>query len=165
MVSLGHSSSKDPMMENCRFHIDKGFSTPFLETKWMGEIILKEEFPEVYLLSRFKMVLVGGMGGWSNGVWCWGDLGINYPSLSTTILNSISNLRFKLANVVFDPNISDKVIWKVVTEGIFPVASCYLFYDSFRIPFSPCNRNDGVVRKIWKMNIPFKIKVFAWRFL
>lgn len=153
----------DHVVTYCKFDIGKYFYTPFWEAKWLEETILREEFSDLYFLSCFKKVSVDGMRGWSNGLWCQEDFSIKDILLTTDIRTSISSLRLKLVNVVFGLADYDKVSWRVESGGDISVASCYLFYASFRIPFDPRNRNDAVLGKIWKMDVPYKFKAFGCR--
>ncbi|XP_058783985.1 uncharacterized protein LOC131658738 [Vicia villosa] len=57
----------------------------------------------------------------------------------------------------------DKVEWKGDDGGVLMVASCYGFYASFRTPYGPPNKFDCSLEKIWKMEVPYKIRTFGWR--
>lgn len=77
------------MESYCRFDIGNGYSIPFLEARWLELFYLKEELPDLYKYSSFKKVVAAaGMGGWVNGVWIWGNCGINLSVLSEPSLAS-----------------------------------------------------------------------------
>ncbi|XP_058766558.1 uncharacterized protein LOC131640167 [Vicia villosa] len=49
-------------------------------------------------------------------------------------------------------------------DGIFSVASCYRHFVSKRVPCGPFEKFNEVLSLIWKLDVPFKIKAFGWRF-
>lgn len=53
------------------------------------------------------------------------------------------------------------VCWFVEPNGNFSIASCYQYYASLRIPFGPPKKHDALLSKIWKMDVPYKIKDFG----
>ncbi|XP_058756725.1 uncharacterized protein LOC131629936 [Vicia villosa] len=163
LINIGMATNRDPMANHCKFEIGNGFSIPFWEGRWTEGNILSHEYPDLYLLSCFKKVSVGAMGGWHNGVWGWGDFGIKSSFLTTDIRLSLNSLRSSLPLMAFGSDKGDKVGWLGTKGGEFSVTSCYIFYASFRTPFGPCNKNEELVAKIWKLAVPFKIKIFGWR--
>ncbi|XP_058765916.1 uncharacterized protein LOC131639438 [Vicia villosa] len=163
LTNIGKSTSSDPVADLCKFEIGNGFFIPFWEACWMDGHILRYDFPDLFSLSCFKKVSVGAMGGWHNGVWCWGVLGIKSCFLSPEILLSISSLRSILPVVASLPDKEDKVCWQGTIDSEFSVASCYNFYASIRTPFGPHNKYEDLVAIIWKMEVPSKIRIFGWR--
>ncbi|XP_058783702.1 uncharacterized protein LOC131658424 [Vicia villosa] len=166
MLKVGISSAYhiDPFLENSCFIVGNGFNTPFWEVCWLNDVCLSEAFPELFEISLLKNVSVAVMGGWSDGVWKWGDLGIPMMEVvEAGLLSKLLSLRNLLETFVGSNSEKDSVCWNIETDKIFSVASCYRRYASRRIPFGPINRNDEALEKIWKMEIPFKIKAFAWR--
>ncbi|XP_058763004.1 uncharacterized protein LOC131636414 [Vicia villosa] len=124
---------------------------------------MREKYPVIFSLSSLKLVSVAGMGGWRNGIWKWGDLGVNLPSLSLEHRMDFNALEELLGGMVVGGENRDKVEWKGDAGGDYTVASCYGHYASFRIPYGPPNRCDGSLEKIWKMEVPYKIRTFGWR--
>ncbi|XP_058774199.1 uncharacterized protein LOC131648460 [Vicia villosa] len=106
------------------------------------------------------------MGGWLNGVWSWGNLGINPLSL---VDNSIALELEALGSLLegYGPcsREADVLEWKADSDGVFSVASCYNFFAGFRIPYGPSNIFDGALSLIWKVEVSFKVKAFGWRLL
>ncbi|XP_058741567.1 uncharacterized protein LOC131613943 [Vicia villosa] len=166
LLKVGKSSflQKDLFIENCCFKVGNGFNTPFWEVCWLNDICLSDAFPELFAISLLKKVSVAVMGGWSDGVWKWGDLGISVDeAVEAGLFSKLLPLRILLDSFAGCNMEKDSVSWKNETDKSFTVSSCYRWYASWRIPFGPINRNDVVLEKIWKMEVPFKIKAFAWR--
>ncbi|XP_058755156.1 uncharacterized protein LOC131628330 [Vicia villosa] len=104
------------------------------------------------------------MGGWNDGVWKWGDLGISEGEvLEAGLLALYTDLRVLLETFEGMDEGKDSAIWSLDEEKGFTVASCYSRYASLRISFGPPNRCDEALELLWKMEVPFKIKVFDWR--
>ncbi|XP_058782871.1 uncharacterized protein LOC131657498 [Vicia villosa] len=166
MLKVGNSSSflKDPFVERCCFKVGNGFNTPFWEVAWLNDDCLSEVFPELFAISLLKNVSVAGMGGWSDGIWKWGDLGISEEEVvEEGLFSNLLELRNLLDSFEGCNLEKDVVSWKDGTDRGFTVSSCYGRFASRRIPYGPSNRNDEVLEKLWKMEVPFKIKAFAWR--
>ncbi|XP_058787437.1 uncharacterized protein LOC131661813 [Vicia villosa] len=104
------------------------------------------------------------MGGWSEGIWKWGDLGISGTAfLEPGIALDYSILRNLLESFGGFQEGKDLVEWSLDSEKGFTVSSCYSIYAQKRIPFGPFNRHDEALELIWKVEIPFRIKSFGWR--
>ncbi|XP_058747121.1 uncharacterized protein LOC131620118 [Vicia villosa] len=104
------------------------------------------------------------MGGWRDGVWIWGNLGISEVEVEEAGLSSkLAVLRTLLENFGGLNVDKDFVCWLLDSEKFFMVSSCYHRYALLRTPISPLNRNEEALEKIWKMEVPFKIRAFAWR--
>ncbi|XP_058733701.1 uncharacterized protein LOC131605347 [Vicia villosa] len=153
-------------MDEKRFLTHNGFNTPFWEANWLEGMVLKDEFPDLFEVSRLKGVSVAAMGGWVDSEWRWGDLGIPEDWLDNslrladwekvrTILEAFGNLGEEKDGVEWMPNSSDG----------FSVASCYEVYASKRILYGPNCRFYEAKGLVWKSEVPFKIKAFGWRLL
>ncbi|XP_058754112.1 uncharacterized protein LOC131627290 [Vicia villosa] len=104
------------------------------------------------------------MGGWCDGIWKWGDLGVPESAvLAPEIALEFSALRELLDGFGGIQEGKDFVEWSLDSEKGFTVSSCYALYAQRRIPFGPFNRHDEALELIWKMEIPFRIKSFGWR--
>ncbi|XP_058734072.1 uncharacterized protein LOC131605774 [Vicia villosa] len=164
LISLGNIPVEDPVETKCRFEIGNGFITPFWEARWVDHFSLKEFFPFLFSVSSFKRVAVASMGGWVNGVWKWGNFGVSLSVHSDPIVLAeyvLLHLMLIGRNTIMEGR--DKVSWGGSSEGLFSVASCYVFLAGHRYPFGPSNRSDVVLDLIWKVHVSFKIKAFGWR--
>ncbi|XP_058776654.1 uncharacterized protein LOC131650974 [Vicia villosa] len=155
---------KDPFVSNCFFKVGNGFSTPFWEACWLNNVSLMEAFPDLYGVSSLKKVSVAAMGGWCEGVWKWGDPGISEGAvLESGLIVKLLDLRALLESHGGLHDERDAVSWLIDLDNGFSVASCYHRYILLCTPFGPQNRDDEALEKVWKMEVPFKIKAFAWR--
>ncbi|XP_058757153.1 uncharacterized protein LOC131630385 [Vicia villosa] len=143
--------------------VGNGFNSPFWESCWWNNCILREVFPELFLASSLKKVLVAVMGGWCDGNWKWGDLGISVVGREAIFFNSYSVLKVTLDNFGSLNDSKDYAFWLLDLEKGYTVSSCYSFYASRRIPFGPPIKCEEAFNLIWKAEVPFKIKAFGWR--
>ncbi|XP_058755548.1 uncharacterized protein LOC131628736 [Vicia villosa] len=105
------------------------------------------------------------MGGWCDGELKWGDLRISACEVEHAgLLDKVEVLRALLENFEGLHDDNDSVSWLFDSEKTFTVSSCYHRFVALRTPFGPFNRNEEALEMMWKMEVPFKIKAFAWRF-
>ncbi|XP_058726857.1 uncharacterized protein LOC131598257 [Vicia villosa] len=64
------------MVNSC----SNGYNTSFWYCKWLGDFCLKDRFPSLFSIFDLKYATIACMGGWLNGSWQWGNLGL--PVLS-----------------------------------------------------------------------------------
>ncbi|XP_058753205.1 uncharacterized protein LOC131626408 [Vicia villosa] len=165
LLKVGFSSSfiNEPFSSNCRFIVGNGFTTPFWEVAWLNNSILREDFLELFEISSLKKVSVAALGGWREEEWIWGDLGISGVEAEQAGLESkLAVLRSLLENFGGLKEDKDSVCWLLDSEKAFTVSSCYNRYASLRTPFGPIKRNEEALEIVWKMEVPYKIKAFAW---
>ncbi|XP_058752761.1 uncharacterized protein LOC131625940 [Vicia villosa] len=142
----------------------KTFNTPFWEARWLEGIILKEEYSSLFMASYLKRVSVAAMGGWIEGTWKWSGFGINSEFLEIS-RNLVLCAQFweQLEGLSRFLEGKDSIVWNLNSEVEFSVSSCYNFYGRYFIPTGPPNKFDGFFGLLWKLDVPFKIKVFGWR--
>ncbi|XP_058733972.1 uncharacterized protein LOC131605656 [Vicia villosa] len=163
-VGISTPSQEDPFSSNCSFVVGNGFTTPFWEVVWLNNISLKDFFPDLFELSTLKKVSVAAMGGWREEEWVWGDLGITEEEVvQAGLVSELGVLRSLLENFGGLKGGRDSVSWSLESEKVFSVASCYNWYVSLRTPFGPSKRCEEALEIVWKLEVPYKIKVFAWR--
>ncbi|XP_058726570.1 uncharacterized protein LOC131597930 [Vicia villosa] len=164
LISIGKLSVEDPIELNSRFGVGNGFITPFWESRWVDNHFLKELFPKLFLVSSLRRMAVASMGGWVDGVWKWGNFGVVLgDDTERLVVAEHTSLHALLLgrNVFLEGR--DKVEWCDSGGVSFSVASCYDFMVGYTYPLGPPNRFDEAKDLIWKVLVPFKIKVFGWR--
>ncbi|XP_058760886.1 uncharacterized protein LOC131634255 [Vicia villosa] len=110
ILKIGKDSFRDPIVACCNYVVHNGFNTPFWESRWIEGIILKEEYPNLFLASCLKRVSVAAMGSWKKGVWQWGDFGINPVILENTeFLHNFISLRERLEGFSMNEEGKDNV--------------------------------------------------------
>ncbi|XP_058774474.1 uncharacterized protein LOC131648762 [Vicia villosa] len=120
------------------------------------------------LSSLLQGVSVGAMGGWIDGNWEWGDFGISEARLmEKDLVGRIIMLRENLSHYLGPKETleKDEVWWEGSVGAEFTVASCYEFLERNIIPYGPYGKHDEAFHFLWKAEVPFKVKAFAWRLL
>ncbi|XP_058753777.1 uncharacterized protein LOC131626961 [Vicia villosa] len=164
--NFGKCGVGDPRESYCRFKIGNGFSTLFWKASWLETFCLKKDFSDLYENSSLFKVAVAGMGGWVNGVWTWGNFGINPLVLAEHNLESeMDSLCVLLEGRGPCNAVGDEAVWRAESDRVFYTVSCYKFYVGCRIPYGPFNKFDGALGLVWKAEVPFKIKAFDWSLL
>lgn len=67
-----------------------------------------------------------------------------------------------LATYVPQRSVEDRVVWAMSTEGIYDVKTGYFYWQNQFMRNSVCIVSGGW-KKLWRLNIPHKIKIFLWR--
>ncbi|XP_058784431.1 uncharacterized protein LOC131659235 [Vicia villosa] len=167
LVKVGSSSFNDPIIDKCRFKVHNGFSTPFWESSWLDERPLREEFSVIFDKSCLKKVSVAAMGGWEEGRWKWGDLGVKDGGLGEFGADSVYGaLKGRLMEFGGMKEGRDVVVWmgKADTGSSFSVASCYDFLRRVRTPHGPFDINHEAFGILWKSEVPYKVKALGGDF-
>ncbi|XP_058726950.1 uncharacterized protein LOC131598354 [Vicia villosa] len=105
---------------------------------------------------------IGVMGGWKDGCWLWGDLGIPAPTGSGSAAGCLELFQLLSAATV-TANQLDSTSWQHEDDRVFSFSSCYNVLYRKYIPFGLNNCYDSAFVAIWKVEVPLKVKVFGWR--
>ncbi|XP_058776799.1 uncharacterized protein LOC131651145 [Vicia villosa] len=149
-----------------RFKVHSGFSNPFWESSWLDERPLREAFPIIFDKSFLKKVSVAAIGGWEEGIWKWGDLGLKEGVLGDEgAVSMYGALKCRLEDFRGMKEGRDAVVWmgKADTGSTYSVASCYEYIRRVRTPHGPFDKNPEAFGILWKSEVPFKVKAFGWR--
>lgn len=132
------------------------------------------------------------MGGWSNDVWLWGNLGLHPAAVSGNYMQTVGNffstvqhgpgfqfdaqsgsaivsstvlqqLLQALPSLIHGGSSTDSVLWKLSDNKIFFLASCYKELTMRYVTFGPDNRYDQYFSDIWKFNVPLNVRAFGQR--
>ncbi|XP_058784217.1 uncharacterized protein LOC131658988 [Vicia villosa] len=149
---------------------NNGTNISFWHSFWLGNQLLRVSFPDLFDLSTKKYATVGDIVEWDNGNQCWRldtlfDSVFYFQALSTAggVLSTKWQQMLSLVNTVpLDPSSEDSFAWILKQDGIFTVASVAALFDEQKETAwsSYINKRLSI---IWKMTIPLKIKIFAWR--
>ncbi|XP_058742394.1 uncharacterized protein LOC131614872 [Vicia villosa] len=163
--------------------IDNGFSgcfkcyctngkdTLFWHNRWLGEQSLCLDFPDLYDLSIMKYCTVAEVLEWTGGSFRWDFDGLfsavpSHGSSSTAAAAASSSwLRFcdRVRGFIPRANGCDTFLWSIAKDKVFTVASITFAIDSAKsIAWDYQLINS--LKVMWELNLPPKIKVFAWRF-
>ncbi|XP_074336668.1 uncharacterized protein LOC141673834 [Apium graveolens] len=68
-----------------------------------------------------------------------------------------------LATNVPQRQVEDRIVWSKSIDGIYSVKTGYYVWQNLYAGDSGCAQSEGW-RRIWRLSIPHKVKIFVWRF-
>ncbi|XP_058765925.1 uncharacterized protein LOC131639447 [Vicia villosa] len=77
--------------------------------------------------------------------------------------SDISSIYQVLTEETLSVSRADSALWKLHSDGVYTVASCYHFLCNVFVPFGPANRYDSAFLDIWKIDATLNVKAFGWR--
>ncbi|GAU44390.1 hypothetical protein TSUD_100400 [Trifolium subterraneum] len=137
-------------------------NTRFWHDKWIGDIVLKDKFPRLFVISNRKEASIKDLMVEAEGPLCWDfnwrrHLFVWEVTLQDELLGLIDVFRVKN---------EDGWGWIPENEGNFTVNSTYPFLVNMSSNDSPLIRvKEEVFRFIWKSKGPSKVTVFVWQLL
>jgi hypothetical protein len=138
---------KDEVLQHGSFSVKDGEKTRFWEDTWVGSTPFRFRYPSIYNIVRDPHATVAKVMATS-------PLNVSFRrALVDNNLNAWNNLVAQLVNVEIGEG-SDTFRWDLTQTGKFSVNSMY----SYLINTSPPVQH----KKIWKLKIPLKIKIFLW---
>jgi hypothetical protein len=138
---------KDEVLAKGSFDIKDGTKTRFWDDIWVGDKPLKVKYPSLYNTVRDRHATV-------SKVLASSPLNISFRrALVGNKLLEWLNLVAQISNVELVGG-SDYFRWNLTKSGLFSVRSLYLHLIDTQPPF--------LHRKLWKIKIPLKIKIFLW---
>ena len=138
---------KDEVLTKGSFDIKDGTNTRFRDDTWVGDKLLKVKYPSLYNIVRDPHATV-------SKVMATSPLNISFRrALVDNKLIEWLNLVARISYVQLVEG-SDYFKWSLIKTGLFSVSSMYLHLIITQPPF--------IYRKIWKIKIPLKIKIFLW---
>ncbi|XP_058733926.1 uncharacterized protein LOC131605606 [Vicia villosa] len=162
IMSLGKNLPKDYFDINIKFVVGCGYSFPFWHANWLEVGILKHVFPVLFDASLLQDVAISSIGGWALGDWIWGDVGVKNGA-DSEVAAALPTLFQLLPAAVPGGAQPDLPKWLPANDGNFTVSSCFREISKITCPFGPVNRFDFIYSKVWKVEVPLKVKAFAWR--
>jgi hypothetical protein len=137
----------------CRFNPGVGSKISFWEDVWCGESSLKDTFPSLFNISRFREATIADNVEYSNGFAQWN---IVFTRLlhdwEVEILASFYSL---LYSIKFRGVGEDKLWWIPSNKGSFEVSSFYRVLSAHgSLPFP--------WKGIWRSKAPPRVAFFAW---
>ena len=144
----GLMATKKYFFPHASFSIKNGSEIRFWEDRWLGQTTLREQYPALYNVVRYKGDTLAKV------------MGTSPPNVSfrRTLLGpreaAWNALLLRLDSVQLQGG-PDELRWIPTKNGIFSVASMYRVLIQSDVPVDSN-------KKIWKMKIPLKTKVFAW---
>lgn len=134
------------------YNLGNGQSIDFWADCWCGKTTLLSSFPKLSRLLPPKILLISQC---SNGnEWCWHKILRAVDTSDQRVCLSIAALKERISSFRTGQWM-DGVYWRWTSDGCFTVRSTYAM-------LSNGGTRDNRTYDIWKLRIPFKVKVFCW---
>ncbi|XP_058722003.1 uncharacterized protein LOC131593512 [Vicia villosa] len=149
-----------------------GKDTLFWHNLWLGDTALSMSFPDLFALSSKKHCTLAEVLIWTEGSHRWdlealflGDNGTGSAAWAAAAAMPCWNRFSMLVSGHFPREFeNDTFAWSINAEKEFTVASISSVVNNSK-PFGWDSTLIGWLNAMWDLNLPPKIKLFAWRFL
>ena len=132
----------------------------FWEDNWTGgDNHLLEKYHRLYTISVQQNQLIQHMGVYKNTGWEW-DFKWQRPLFDSEIDQAVSFIQ-EVEGFRIRPDIGDQWVWEADPSGQYSVKSAY----SVLIQDVSKEAPDEEFKELWKLKVPSKVVVFAWRLL
>ncbi|KAL5143317.1 hypothetical protein HKD37_09G026301 [Glycine soja] len=137
-----------------------GIIIKFWEDTWINDdISLVAKYPRLYSISNQQNHVIQQLGAQSDSGWEWDfrwrrSLFDSEVTMADSFLNDIEGK-------TVHPCRRDEWVWKAEPSGIYSTKSAYNLLQGEIIEASA----DGVFAELWKLKVPKKVSVFAWRLI
>ncbi|XP_058760864.1 uncharacterized protein LOC131634228 [Vicia villosa] len=155
-----------------------GKSILFWHSLWLGDQYLRELYPDLFDMSTIKNCAVADVLVWNNGKHYW-ELEALFRGGAATVFSTGASTSTAAAAVrgmscwarfCADVNSyipieleNDNFVWRINPEKEFLVASISNIVNVSK-SFARPNHLIKLLKAMWELKIPPKMKVFAWRF-
>jgi len=129
--------------------VGNGAKTFFWNDVWIGNVLLRINFPELFSMSRSPNARVSDI--LSNGAW---DISFRRSLIPSE--NVTYNLLLQILSSVQWVDTDDKIEWALDKSKTFTTKSLYSFLTHRVV----CVREGD---SVWKAKVPLKIKFFLWQ--
>lgn len=123
------------------------------------EDTLLARYPRLFSISTQQNRSIQHMGAFKDAGWEW-DFRWRRPLFDNEIEMAVSFLS-EVARHPIQPHIGDKWVWKVDQSGEYTSKSAYCVLRGEIAE----HQQDGAFKELWKLKLPPKIVIFAWRLI
>ena len=136
------------------FSFGDGSRIHFWGDEWIEGVVLRDDFPRIFVLSVNKLGKVKDFGFRNNNVWHW-EISLR-RKLFGWELQQWSNLLSTLKRFVVYDSFKDSFVWKGSPSGKYSV-NLYC-----KLVFRPTNMDKEIWKFVWMGFAPSKVEVFYW---
>lgn len=130
--------------------VGSGTNTLFWLNVWWGDVMLKSQFPELFLLENNRRCFVSDQVSSSGFTWDW-----KADPCASHLNRNLWHLESEISS--FTPNsVPDTWLCKVSSDGLYSIAT-------LRQKLEESSPALSGVKTEWMKEVPLKIKCFIWR--
>jgi hypothetical protein len=143
----------DLFAQNVSFEVGIGSKIRFWHDTWCGNQPLKQAFPSLFRIARYKEAWVKDNFIWRNGVVEWNVIFVR--AIQDWEMDVISPFFELLYSCKISQGNVDRIQWSHSKKGIFKVKS---FYKILSNPASEV----FLWKSIWRCKVPSRVAFFGW---
>jgi len=148
------------MKNTTAWRVGCGDKFKFWEDAWMGgEEPLLARFPMLYSISTQQHQSIQHMGAIKDAGWEW-DFRWRRPLFDSEVDLAVSFLTDVTSHPI-QPHKTDQWVWKADPGGQYTAKSAYYVFRGEIVE----QQQDGAFEELWKIKLPSKIVIFAWRLI
>ncbi|KAH1248182.1 putative ribonuclease H protein [Glycine max] len=137
---------------------DKSFV--WTEDSWSGHgEALKLKYPRLYRISLQQHKLIQQVGSFNDSAWEW-NLSWRRPLFDNEIASAVGFME-DISQITIQRHTADCWMWKVEPNGFYSTRSAYNLLQECSVGANL----DEALQNLWKLKIPSKAAIFAWRLI
>ncbi|KAG7963456.1 hypothetical protein I3843_09G118400 [Carya illinoinensis] len=156
-VWRGIWDTKNSLLKGCRWRVGNGLSINIWSDYWLPKhklLSMVVDIPPEARLQKVSSLMTPEQNSW--------DVERVRSVLPPREATKVLSIRLPMDNIL------DMLIWEHETSGIFSVKSAYEFFKTIEqngdVAESSRAEDEKLLWKhLWKMHVPQRVKVFAWR--
>jgi hypothetical protein len=143
----------DKFAQYMRFEVGMGSKIRFWHDTWCGSQPLKQTFPSLFRIARYKEAWVKDNFVWRNGVVEWNVLFVR--DIQDWEMEVISPFFEVLYSCKISQGNVDRIRWSSSKKGLFEVKSFYKILSNSNAEVFPW-------KSIWRCKVPKRVAFFGW---
>ena len=120
-------------------------------------LILK--YPRLYQISRQQQKLIEQVGSFKESAWEW-NLSWRRPLFDNEVASTVGFME-DISQIVLQQHTTDCRMWKPEPNGYYSTRSAYNLLQGSSVEVNL----DGALQDLWKLKLPAKASIFAWRLI
>ena len=117
------------------------------------------KYPRLYQISRQQQKLIEQVGSYTETAWKW-NLTWRRPLFDNEVVSAVRFMG-EISQIVIQQHTADCWMWKPEPNGHYSIRSAYNLLQGD----SAEENLDGALEDLWKLKIPAKASIFAWRLI
>ena len=117
------------------------------------------KYPRLFQISRQQQKLILQMGSFTDSAWEW-NLSWRRPLFDNEVASAVGFLE-DISHTALQQYAADSRVWKPESNGYYSSKSAYILLQGN----SEEGNMDDTFKDLWKLKIPAKASIFAWRLI
>ena len=148
------------LQDGTTWRVGCGDKIKFWEDSWAGHRkAQKMKYPRLYRISLQQHKLIQQVGSFNDSSWEW-NLSWRRSLFDNEIASAAGFLE-EISQITIQRHIADCWKWEAEPNGCYSTRSAYNMLQESSVGANP----DEALQNLWKLKIPSKAAIFAWRLI